>query len=180
MRYLPLVWAGLLHRPLNPILTFFSMMFATALPDLMLEMGEILPLTKEVVVAIKSIGGLGFLLITFLTCHAVGQSLRARKWEFALLRALGFPIALLVGLLFAEVAAACLAGGAAGLMLAQIIFRLVFRLVTLAIPQGPLLLPQLILVDTAASILVAFASTALPAFRFNRLNLAATLASGPL
>lgn len=178
MRYLPLVWAGLSRRPLHPALTSISMMFATSLLDLMLEANGIIPLPAEFFLAVQAAGLLGLLLIAILTCHAVQQSLRARGWEFALLHALGFPTALLAMLLFMEVWTACLAGGAAGLVLAQAALWSACHLVGPQVPQWPFLSAYLIPLNGAAGIIISSASIALPAFRFTRLNLAAALAKG--
>lgn len=128
---------------------------------------------------VRAIAAGGFLLILLLTMHAVAHAVQAQSWEFALLRALGFSSPLVAGLLFLEVVTACLAGVVLGLLLAQTAFVLFCRLVFPPVVRLSILpwLPALL--DLAAALFVAIASTALPAWRMSRLNPAATLARGP-
>jgi putative ABC transport system permease protein len=178
MKYLPLVWAGLRCRPVHPILTATAMAFAACLAGLTLAMARVLPPSGELDLAVRAIAGGGFLLILFLTAHAVAQALRERGWEFALLRMMGFSSRLVLGLFFLEVAAACMAGVAVGIGLAQILFFLVRRLLLPPVPDSVLLPVAVIGIDLMGAALVAFASTALPAYRLAHLNLAVTLARG--
>ena len=178
MKYLPLVWAGLRRRPAHPILTAISMAFAACLAGLALGMARVLPPSGELDLAVRAIAGIGFLLILFLTAHAVAQALRQRGWEFALLRVLGFSRRLVLGLFFLEVAAPAWPASAIGIGLAQFLFFLACRLLVTA-DAGRAFLPAAVVgLDLAGAILVALVSTALPAYRLARLNLAATLARG--
>ena len=177
MKYLPLIRAGLARRPVHPILTVIAMAFAACLAALALAMARVLPPSAELDMAVRAISGVGFVLILFLTSHAVAQSVRERGWEFALLRTLGFPGALVASLFFVEVAGACLLGTALGLGLAQLLFFLACRFLFKGL-IAPVLPPGVIWLDLAAALVVAFASTALPAWRLARRNLAAALAKG--
>lgn len=177
MKYLPLIWAGLARRPVHPILTAIAMAFAVCLAALVMATARVLPPSAELNAGVDALAGLGFLLILFLTSHAVRQAVRAREWEFALLRALGFPARVVTGLFFAEVSAACLCGAALGLALAQLLFLAVCQLLF----QGkvaPVLPLAVVWLDLAAAFAVALASTALPSWRLARRNLAAALAKG--
>lgn len=177
MKYLPLIGAGLARRPVHPILTAIAMAFAACLAALTLALGRVLPPSGELDLAVRAIAGMGFLLILFLTIQAVTQAVRERGWEFALLRTLGYPGLLVMGLFFLEVASACLLGALFGLALAQLLYlpacRLLFR--GLVAPFLPL---AVVWLDLAAALGVAFASTAWPAWRLARLNLAAAPARG--
>lgn len=177
MKYLPLIRAGLARRPVHPILTAIAMAFAACLAALAVSMARVLPPSAELDLAVRAMAGIGFVLILFLTSQAVAQSVRERGWEFALLRTLGFPGALVAGLFFVEVAGACVFGAALGLGLAQLFFFLACRLLFkgLVVPALPL---DVVWLDLAAALVVAFASTALPVWRLARRNLAAALARG--
>src|SRR3954452_12411012 len=129
MKYLPLVWAGLRRRPAHPILTAIAMAFAACLAGLTVGMARLLPPSGDLDLAVRAIAGIGFLLILFLTIHAVAQALRERGWEFALLRVLGFSRRLVLGLFFLEAASACLTGVMIGIALAQFLFFLVCHLI---------------------------------------------------
>jgi putative ABC transport system permease protein len=177
MKYLPLIGAGLARRPVHPILTAIAMAFAACLAALSLAVGRVLPPSAELNASVRAIAGMGFLLILFLTSHAVTQSVRERGWEFALLRSLGFPARLVTGLFFLEVASACLTGAALGLVLAQLLYALACRLLFKGL-VAPFLPQAVVWLDLAAALCVAFASTALPAWRLARLNMAAALAKG--
>jgi hypothetical protein len=178
MKYLPLVWAGLRRRPVHPILTATAMAFAACLAGLMLAMARVLPPSGELDLAVRAIAGAGFLLILFLTAHAVAQALRQRGWEFALLQVLGFSRRLALGLFFLEVAGACLVGVAVGIGLAQFLFFLICRLLLPPTGVFTFLPGTVVAIDLAGAALVALVSTALPGWRLVRLNLAAALARG--
>lgn len=153
------------------------MAFAACLAALAVSVARMLPPSAELDAGVRAIAAMGFLLILFLTTHAVTQSVREREWEFALLRVLGFPARLAAALFFAEVAGACLVGAMVGLALAQGLFFLASRLLFRG-AVAPFLPLAVVWLDLAAALCVAFASTALPAWRLTRLNLAATLARG--
>jgi ABC-type antimicrobial peptide transport system permease subunit len=65
-----------------------------------------------------------------------------------------------------------------GIGLAQLFFLLICRLLFPPFPGSMLLPIAVIAIDLAGAALVAFVSTALPAWRLVRLNLAAALARG--
>ncbi len=178
MKYLPLVWAGLRRKPVHPILTATATAFAACLVGLAFGMARILPPSGELDLAVRGIAGVGFLLILFLTVHAVAQALRERGWGFALLRVLGFSRHMVLGLFFLEIASACMAGAAIGIGLAQLLFFLVCRLLLPPMTGSTLLPIAVVGIDVGAATLIAFAGTALPAYRLARLNLALALAQG--
>jgi putative ABC transport system permease protein len=178
MKYLPLVWSGLARKPLHPILTMVAVAFAAALAAFAAAMVRVLPRNQETAMAAGAVASAGFLLILLLTFYAVSQSLRARAWEFALLRALGFSRRRLAALLFLEVAAACLAGAFLGLALAQLLFLLAGRLFPAGLIAPSFLPLSVVGLDIAAALLVALMGTAWPALGLMRQNLAAALARG--
>jgi len=180
MKFLPLIWAGLRHKPVHSVLTFVSMTIATLVAGLTLTAARVLPQGPghELDKAVTAIAGLGFVMILFLTTNAMAQTVRERGWEFVLLRTLGFSRGRVVTLLFCEVAVPCLAGAAAGQGSAQLALLIVPGFLP-AQMKGVLLLPPIsVAVNFASAALVAFASMILPARRLSRLNLAATLARG--
>lgn len=177
MKYLPLIRAGLARRPVHPLLTAVAMAFAACLAGLVLGMARVLPASAELDMAVRAIAGLGFMLILFLTSHAVAQSVRERRWEFALLEALGFPARIVAALFFAEVAGPCLIGAAFGLMLAQCLFWLACRFL-FRLPVVPFLPLSVVWLDLAAALCVALISILPPMCRLARLNLAAVLTGG--
>ena len=153
------------------------MAFAACLAGLTLGMARVLPPSGELDLAVRAIAGGGFLLILFLTAHAVAQALRERGWEFALLRVLGFSRRMVLGCSFLEIASACMAGVAIGVGLAQLLLpasgTCFCRRGASAFWPG-----MVVVIDLAGAALVAVISTSLPAYRLARLNLAATLARG--
>ena len=180
MKFLPLIWAGLLRRPVHPILTFVSMAIATMLAGLAMTAAHVLPQGpgSNLDKAVGVISGLGFVMILFLTGNAMAQSMRERRWEVALLRALGFSGRRVVTLLFYEVVVPCLAGAAAGQVLAQSVL-LILSYVFAAKLKILLLLPLASVgINFAAAIFVAFASMIPPVRHLARLNLAGVLARG--
>ena len=180
MKFLPLIWAGLRRRPAHSVLAFVSMAFATMLTGLAMTAGRVLPQGpgSELDRAVGVISALGFAMILFLTANAMAQSVRERGWEFALLRTLGFSGRRVVALLFCEVAAPCLAGAAAGQVLAQSVLLILSHLFAAKLKIFLLLPPASVGINFMAAMLVAFVSMILPVRRLARLNLAATLARG--
>ena len=180
MKFLPLIWAGLRRRPVHPILAFVSMAIAAMLAGLAMTAARVLPQGPggELNKAAGIISGLGFAMILFLTGNAMAQSVRERGWEVALLRALGFTGRRVVALLFCEVVALCLAGAAAGQVLAQSVLLILSHLFAAKLKMLLLLPLASVGINFAAATLVAFASMILPVRRLSRLNLAATLARG--
>jgi len=180
MKFLPLIWAGLRRRSAHPILAFVSMAIATMLAGLAMTAARVLPQGpgNELDRAIGVISGLGFVMILFLTANAIAQSVRERGWEFALLRALGFSSRRVVTLLFFEVAVPCLAGSAAGQVLAQLVLVVLSHLFAAKLKTLLFLPPVSVGINFMAAMLVAFVSMILPVQRLARLNLAAALARG--
>ena len=180
MKYLPLIWAGLRRKPAHPILTFVSMTIASLLAGLAMTAGRVLPQGPghELDQAVMAISGLGFAMILFLTINAMAQSVRERRWEFALLRALGFSGLRVLALFFCEAASPCLAGAAAGQGLAQLVLLLLSHLFAARLKAVLLLPPASVGVAFVSAAFVALASMILPVWRLLRLNLAATLARG--
>ena len=180
MKFLPLIWAGLRRRPANPILAFVSMAIAAMLAGLAMTAARVLPhgSGSELDMAVGVISGLGFVTILLLTGNAMAQSVRERGWEFALLRTLGFSRWRVVTLLFCEVVAPCLAGAAAGQVLAQSVLLVLSHLFAAKMKILLFLPPVSVGINFAAATLVASVSMILPVRRLARLNLAATLARG--
>jgi len=180
MKFLPLIWAGLRRRPAHPILAFVSMAIATMLAGFAMTAAHVLPQGpgNELDRAVGVISGLGFVMILFLTANAMAQSVRERGWEFALLRTLGFSSRRVVTLLFFEVAAPCLAGAAAGQVLAQLVLLVLSHLFAAKLKMLLFLPPVSVGINFMAAMLVAFVSMILPVQRLARLNLAAALARG--
>lgn len=180
MKFLPLIWAGLRRRPAHPILAFVSMAIATMLAGLAMTAARVLPQGpgNELDRAVGVISGLGFVMILFLTANAMAQSVRERGWEFALLRTLGFSSRRVVTLLFFEVAVPCLAGAAAGQVLAQLVLVVLSHLFAAKMKMLLFLPPVSVGINFMAAMLVAFVSMILPVQRLARLNLAAALARG--
>ena len=176
MKYLPLVRAGLWRKPIHPILTFVSMTIALILAGLTMGIAAILPHAgNSLDMAADAIAGLGFAMILFLTVNAMAQSVRERRSEFAVLRALGFSSRRIVALIFLEAAIPCLGGALASLAAVEIIFVLLVRFLFARLAP-PSLSGAMVVLGLAAAVAVAFAATALPARRIMRQNLASALA----
>ncbi len=182
MKYLPLIRAAIRRRPFGFVLLFLSALFAYVLLGFAAEGGNSLPLSegssmKQIVLGI-ALGGL--VLILVLAWNAISHSVRARRKELSVLRALGFPPFVILALVWAEAAIPCIAGAGLGLVLADFLVRIVLDL----LPRGHLLpsprLPGLVLIGALASALaVSLAGTVLPVRGILRLNLAHALAGTP-
>jgi len=178
MKYFTLVRAGLCRKPLNTVLTFASMMIAFLIAGVVMGFAGLLPRNGASDVTVGGILAIGFGMTLILTGNAVSQSVRLRIWEFAVLKALGFTACAIIALVFAEVAVPCLAGAIAGLGLAEILAVPLLRLLPHAIRLSHSFVSPLLAVGSLGIALpLALVSTAIPASRIARLNVAVALRS---
>lgn len=177
MKFLPLICAGLRRRPLNAVLAFLSVTIAFLLAALAFGFAAILPgKGNSVLLGAGAVAALGFVMILALMSSATAQIVRTRMGEFAVLKALGFPLRLILGLLCAETGIICLAGAMAGLGLAE---ALGGPLLSLMHPGARLarifVPPALYGVSAVAALALSALATALPASRIARLSAAGAL-----
>lgn len=118
----------------------------------------------------------GLFMILLLTGHGMGQSVRERLSEFAVLKTVGYSDAGVIALVFAEALAPALLGAMIGLGAAAMLSaRIPALLPGLYMPE-PYLSPTVIDEALAAAVLLAFLSVVLPAWKLKRLDVAAILA----
>jgi putative ABC transport system permease protein len=118
----------------------------------------------------------GMFMVLFLTANGIAQAVRERIAEFATLKTIGFSDRGVIGLVFAEAAVPCLLGAAMGVGLAFVLTKLLPSL----IPPGdgvpiPIMTPMVLVWATLCAAIVAFASSALPALRLKRMDIATAL-----
>ena len=123
-----------------------------------------------------SVSGAGLFMILFLAGNSIAQSVRERIPEFAVLKTMGFSDMGVMALVFAEALLPCLTGAALGMGVAGGITAIFPRL----LPPGmnlppPYLPPSLFGLAFACALLVAALSSALPATRISRLDVATAL-----
>ncbi len=119
----------------------------------------------------------GLFMILFLIANGIAQSVRERVAEFAVLKTLGFSGGSVTALVFAEAAAPCLLGAACGFAIALGVSS---RIAALPVLQKlgvapPTLTPGVFATGFVFATLVAFAGAVLPAWRIQRLDIAAAL-----
>jgi putative ABC transport system permease protein len=116
-------------------------------------------------------------MMLFLIGNAIAQSVRERVPEFAVMRALGFPQIVIVGLVAAEAVIPTVLAAAGGLLLAAGLSPLWPKLIpsTWAIP-APAISPSIITLALALAAAMAALCAMLPSLRLARLNLVAALA----
>jgi putative ABC transport system permease protein len=122
------------------------------------------------------IGATMFMLL-FLTGNVMMQSLRERIPEFAVLKTIGFSDGGLLALVLLESAIPCVLGALIGLAIS----RSAAPFAVLVLPAGmslplPELSPMVFLIGIGTAILVAAASSVLPAWRVRRLDIVDALA----
>ena len=118
----------------------------------------------------------GMFMVLFLTANGIAQAVRERLAEFATLKTIGFSDNGVIALVFAEAAVPCLLGAALGIGLAKIIC--VVMPLMLPPSQGMPIPTMTFMVFVWAAIsaaFVAFASSALPALRLRRMDIATAL-----
>jgi putative ABC transport system permease protein len=125
----------------------------------------------------QAVSAAGLFMILFLIANGIAQSVRERVAEFAVLKTLGFSDPKVMALVFAEAAAPCLLGAAAGFALALGVSS---KIAALPVLQKlgvapPMLTPDVFATGFAFAALVAFAGAAMPAWRIQRLDVAGAL-----
>ncbi|HKU53978.1 MAG TPA: ABC transporter permease, partial [Rhizomicrobium sp.] len=118
----------------------------------------------------------GLVMILFLTANSIAQSVRERIPEFAALKTIGYTDRIILLLVFLEAALPCIAGAALGIALAAALGREV----PLICPPGwslpvPIMAPIVYIFAGLGAMVIALASTALPALRLKRMDIATAL-----
>ena len=118
----------------------------------------------------------GMFMVLFLTANGIAQAVRERLAEFATLKTIGFSDRGVIGLVFAEAAIPCLLGAGLGVGFAALLTKFLPALV----PPGdgvpiPTMTAMVFVWAAICAALVAFASSALPALRLTRMDIATAL-----
>ena len=118
----------------------------------------------------------GMFMVLFLTANGIAQAVRERLAEFATLKTIGFSDRGVIGLVFAEAAIPCLLGAGLGIGFAYVLTKILPSLV----PPGdgvpiPVMTPMVLVWAALCAAIVAFASSALPALRLKRMDIATAL-----
>jgi putative ABC transport system permease protein len=128
--------------------------------------------------AIWPLAGAGLFMILLLIANGIAQSVRERITEFAVLETIGYPVTLLMGLVFAEALIPCLAGALIGSGLADMITDLPGHYLPrdLANIPTPTLTAAVVGWCIAAGLAIATAGTILPLARLRRMRVTDALA----
>ncbi len=118
----------------------------------------------------------GMFMVLFLTANGIAQAVRERLAEFATLKTIGFSDRGVIGLVFAEAAIPCLLGAGLGVGFAALLTKFLPALV----PPGdgvpiPTMTAMVFVWAAICAAVVAFASSALPALRLKRMDIATAL-----
>jgi putative ABC transport system permease protein len=118
----------------------------------------------------------GLLMILFLISNVIAQSVRERRAEFAALKTMGYSDSLVIALVAGEAALPCIAGAVCGVLVAAALASQLPGVLprTFGIPP-PIMTPAVYLWALASACVMALASTALPALRLSRLDIASVL-----
>jgi putative ABC transport system permease protein len=119
---------------------------------------------------------IGLLMILFLITNVIAQSVRERRAEFAALKTMGYSDTLVIALVAGEAALPCIAGALCGVLIAAGLSSQLPGVMprTFAIPP-PIMTPAVYLWALASACIMAVASTALPALRLSRQDIASVL-----
>jgi putative ABC transport system permease protein len=118
----------------------------------------------------------GLVMILFLTANGISQSVRERFAEFAALKTIGYGDAIILLLVFLEAAIPCVIGAAIGIGLAALLSGMVNHLLPpgWGLPMPVMTLPVYLFAAAGAAV-IALASTALPALKLSRMDIATAL-----
>jgi putative ABC transport system permease protein len=124
----------------------------------------------------REIAVAGMFMVLFLTANGIAQAVRERLAEFATLKTLGFSDWGVIALVFAEAALPCILGAALGVGLAASIVSLAPHVggITGGFPL-PTITGEVVVWAMLCAALVALISSALPALRLKRMDIATAL-----
>jgi putative ABC transport system permease protein len=125
----------------------------------------------------KKVSLAGLVMILFLTANSLAQSVRERFGEFAALKTIGYSDGMVMLLVFLEATLPCVIGAVLGLALAAAFAPEIPKLC----PPGwgipvPVMAPIVYLFAGVGAMAIALTSTALPALRLRRMDIATALA----
>lgn len=125
----------------------------------------------------REIAMAGMFMVLFLTANGIAQAVRERFAEFATLKTIGFSDAGVIWLVFAEAAIPCFMGAILGVALAAWLSGLTPHLMPASVGTPPL--PRITAVVALwaglCALVVALASSALPALRLKQMDIATAL-----
>jgi putative ABC transport system permease protein len=118
----------------------------------------------------------GMFMVLFLTANGIAQTVRERFAEFATLKTIGFSDNGVTALVFSEAALPCLLGAGLGIGLAAVVSNVMPRF----LPPGqglpiPTMTVMVFVWAALCATAIAFASSALPAFRLKQMDIATAL-----
>lgn len=185
MSHAGFIWANLRRRPLQTLMTFACVTLAFTLYGLSLGLAEGFhraalaqqaALPQQFMQGAVVVSAVGMALILVLVANAMAHAVRLRLHEFGVLKALGFSHRRIIVLVVAEAAVPCLAGAASGLIVAQLLFAALSKLLPpLATFPTPVYTLAMLVTGGAIALLIASISAVVPALRIIRLDAAAVL-----
>jgi putative ABC transport system permease protein len=119
----------------------------------------------------------GMFMVLFLTANGIAQAVRERFAEFATLKTVGFSDNGVIALVFAEAAIPCFLGAILGVGLAAWLSSLTphFMPPSMGTPPLPRITVMVALWAALCALVVALASSALPALRLKQMDIATAL-----
>ena len=119
----------------------------------------------------------GMFMVLFLTANGIAQAVRERFAEFATLKTIGFSDAGVIGLVFAEAAIPCFLGAILGVALSAWLSGLIphFMPPSMGVPPLPRVTVMVAAWAGLCALIVALASSALPALRLKQMDIATAL-----
>ena len=119
----------------------------------------------------------GMFMVLFLTANGIAQAVRERFAEFATLKTIGFSDTGVIWLVFAEAAIPCFLGAVIGVGLSMVLASLTPHLVppSMGAPPLPRVTSMVVVWAALSAMIVALASSALPAMRLRQMDIATAL-----
>ena len=119
----------------------------------------------------------GMFMVLFLTANGIAQAVRERFAEFATLKTIGYSDWGVIGLVFAEAALPCLLGALLGVALSAWLSGMIPHLMppSMGTPPLPRVTAMVAVWAGVSALAVALASSALPALRLKRMDIATAL-----
>jgi putative ABC transport system permease protein len=119
----------------------------------------------------------GMFMVLFLTANGIAQAVRERFAEFATFKTIGFSDRGVIGLVFAEAALPCFLGAILGVGLSALVAHLLphFMPPSMGLPPLPQITPMVAVWAGVCALIVALASSTLPALRLKQMDIATAL-----
>ena len=133
--------------------------------------------TATIQLVIRVISTVVLFTILLVTINTIALSMRERRKEIAIMKALGYKPSNIIGIVIGEAVVTSLAGSIIGTLLAYTLFNLHTLTISLGLTFDFIIQPQVVITGILLSLLIGILSGVIPAYNASRINVIKVLHS---